>query len=101
SAKDNNGKISDSIKLSLLGVVGSYYDQNDYHNIWSRKEKWLPLADSMFGFIETSKYYGLFPADYHYKDLAALREKLIIDSLAKTDAIVWTKADLMLSDAFM
>ena len=101
SAKDNNGKISDSIKLSLLGVVGSYYDQNDYHNIWSRKEKWLPLADSMFGFIETSKYYGLFPADYHYRDLAALREKLIIDSLAKTDAIVWTKADLMLSDAFM
>ena len=101
SAKDNNGKINDSIKLSLLGVVGSYYDQNDYHNIWSRKEKWLPLADSMFSFIETSKYYGLFPADYHYRDLAALREKLIIDSLAKTDAIVWTKADLMLSDAFM
>jgi murein L,D-transpeptidase YcbB/YkuD len=101
SAKDNNGKINDSIKLSLLGVVGSYYDQNDYHNIWSRKEKWLPLADSMFSFIEASKYYGLFPADYHYRDLAALREKLIIDTLAKTDAIVWTKADLMLSDAFM
>ena len=39
-AKDNNGKINDSIKLSLLGVVASYYDQGDYHNTWSRKEKW-------------------------------------------------------------
>ena len=100
-AKDNNGKINDSIKLSLLGIVGSYYDQNDYHNIWSRKERWMPLADSLFSFIETSKYYGLYPGDYHFKDLAALRQKLIDDSLAKTDAIIWTKADLMLSDAFM
>ena len=100
-AKDNNGKINDSVKLSLLGVVSSYYNQNDYHNIWSKKEKWMPLADSMFNFIETSKYYGLYPADYHFKDLAALRQKLVDDSLAKTDAIIWTKADLMLTDAFM
>ncbi len=101
SAKDNNGKINDSVKLSLLGIVDSYYDQNDYHNIWSKKEKWMPLADSMFDFIKTSKYYGLYPSDYHFKDLVALRQKLIDDSLAKTDAIIWTKADLMLTDAFM
>jgi L,D-transpeptidase YcbB len=100
-AKDNNGKISDSIKLYLPDVVTVYYDKNDYHNIWSRKEKWMPLADSMFGFIEHSKYYGLYPADYHFKELTALRKKLIDDSLAKTDAIIWTKADVMLSDAFM
>jgi murein L,D-transpeptidase YcbB/YkuD len=100
-AKDNNGKINDSVKLSLLGIVGSYYDQNDYHNIWSRKERWMPWADSLVSFIEASKYYGLYPADYHLKDLAALRKKLIDDSLAKTDAIIWTRADLMLSDAFM
>jgi L,D-transpeptidase YcbB len=100
-AKDNNGKINNSITLSLAGVVGSYYDQNDYHNIWSRKERWMPLADSLFSFIETSKYYGLYPLDYHFKDLTALRQKLIDDTLAKTDAIIWTKADLMLTDAFM
>jgi murein L,D-transpeptidase YcbB/YkuD len=100
-AKDNNGKINDSIKLSLLGVVASYYDQGDYHNTWSRKEKWLPLADSLFDFIETSKYYGLYPADYHLQDLAGIRHKISTDTLAKMDAIIWTKADLMLSDAFM
>jgi L,D-transpeptidase YcbB len=100
-AKDNDGKINDSIRLSVLGVVDSYYAQNDYHNIWSIKEKWMPVADSMVHFIETSKYYGLYPVDYHLKDIRALRQKLIDDSLAKTDAITWTKADLMLTDAFM
>ncbi|MEP6948039.1 MAG: L,D-transpeptidase family protein [Ginsengibacter sp.] len=100
-AKDNNGKINDSVKLSLSGIVDSYYSQNDYHNIWSTKERWMPLADSIFHFIESSKYYGLYPSDYHFKSLAALRQKLIDDSLAKTDAIIWTKADLMLTDAFM
>ncbi|MEO8860467.1 MAG: L,D-transpeptidase family protein [Ginsengibacter sp.] len=100
-AKDNDGKINDSIKLSLTGLVASFYDKNDYHNIWSKKEKWLPVADSLFDFIKNSKYYGLYPSDYHYKDLSALRKKLVEDTLAKMDAIVWTKADLMLSDAFM
>ncbi len=100
-AKDNNGKINDSIKLSLTGLVASFYDKNDYHNIWSKKEKWLPVADSLFDFIKNSKYYGLYPSDYHYKDLSALRKKIDEDTLAKMDAIVWTKADLMLSDAFM
>jgi murein L,D-transpeptidase YcbB/YkuD len=100
-AADNNGKINDSIKLSLYHIVNSFYDQNDYHNIWSNKEKWAPLADSMYSFIEASKYYGLYPEDYHFKDLKILRQKLIDDSLAKTDAIVWTKGDLMLTDAFM
>ena len=100
-AKDNNGKINDSIKLYLPDVLTSFYDKNDYHNIWSRKEKWMPFADSMFKFIQNSKYYGLYPDDYHFKELTALREKIEDDSLARTDAIVWTKADLMMSDAFM
>jgi len=100
-AKDNNGKINDSIKLYLPSLVGSFYEKHDYHNIWSRKESWIPLADSMFDFIQNSKYYGLYPSDYHFKELTALRKKLLDDSLAKTDAIIWTKADLMLSDAFM
>src|ERR1017187_10226049 len=99
-AKDNNGKINDSIKLFLPGILSVYYDKNDYHNIWSSNEKWLPVADSMFDFINNSSYYGLFPADYHMQDLAGIRQKLIKDTLGKADAIIWTKAELMLSDAF-
>jgi L,D-transpeptidase YcbB len=100
-AKENNSKINDSIKLSLLKIVQAFYEQNDYHNIWIKKEKWMPLADSMFDFIEKSKYYGLYPEDYHFKDLSFLRRKLIEDTLAKTDAVVWTKIDVLLTDAFM
>jgi L,D-transpeptidase YcbB len=100
-ARDNNGKINDSINLSLTSLVASFYDKNDYHNIWSKKEKWMPVADSLYDFIKNCRYYGLYPSDYHFKDLKSLRKKLIEDTTAKTDAIVWTKAELMLSDAFM
>ncbi|MEO8412417.1 MAG: L,D-transpeptidase family protein [Ginsengibacter sp.] len=100
-AKDNNGKIYDSLMLSLPGLLESFYDNNDNHNIWSRNEKWTPMADSMFTFIQNSKYYGLYPSDYHLNELADLRKKLVDDTLAKTDAVIWTKADLMLTDAFM
>lgn len=99
--KDNNGKINDSIKLFQFGLVIAFYDQNNFKSIWSSKENWKPLADSMFRFIEDSKYYGLYPDDYHYKELDTLRKKIANDSMARMDAISWTKADLMLSDAFM
>ena len=100
-AIENNGKINDSIKLSSTAVVDSFYHKNNYKNIWSKNEVWEPLADSLYNFIEGSEAYGLFPSDYHYKDLLTLKTMLSEDSLAKTDANVWTKAELMLSDAFM
>lgn len=55
----------------------------------------------MIDFIEHSRYYGLYPDDYHFKKIAALRKKFREDSLAKRDVVFWTKADLLLSDAFM
>ncbi len=100
-ALDNNGKINDSIRLSLTGILDSFYHKNNYVNIWSKNEEWEPLADSLYNFIESSAAYGLFPLDYHYKDLQALRTQIANDSLAKSDANVWTKAELMLTDAFM
>src|SRR5215212_775944 len=100
-ALDNNGKINDSIKLSVAAIVDSFYHKNDYVNIWSKNEKWEPLADSLYNFIEGSETYGLFPSDYHYKDISEIRLALTKDTLAKTDANMWTIAELMLSDAFM
>ncbi|MGI8582382.1 MAG: L,D-transpeptidase family protein [Chitinophagaceae bacterium] len=100
-ALDNNGKINESIRLSLPAIVDSFYLKNNYVNIWSKNEKWEPLSDSLYKFIEGSEAYGLFPSDYHYKDLLIIKEILTNDSLAKTDANEWTKAELMFSDAFM
>ena len=95
-AIENNGKINDSIKLSSTAVVDSFYHKDNYKNIWSKNEVWEPLADSLYNFIEGSEAYGLFPSDYHYKDLLTLKTMLSKDSLAKTDATVWTKQSLCL-----
>lgn len=98
---DNDGMIDDTIKLSLHHIVYSFYIENEYHNLWSKKEHWNSLADSMFEFIENSKYYGLYANDYHFKNLSLLRERFREDTLAKKDEVFWTKVDLLLSDAFM
>ena len=100
-AVNNGGKINDSIKLNALPVVDMYYQQDEYKNVWSRNEEWDPLADSMYSFIAQAEYYGLFPSDYHYKELTDLKKQMQQDSLVRSDANVWTKADLMLTDAFM
>ncbi|HET7118951.1 MAG TPA: L,D-transpeptidase family protein [Hanamia sp.] len=100
-AKENKGAINDSVKLAQWQLVNSFYEQNDFKGIWSKEENWKPAADSMFEFIKNSKYYGLYPEDYHYRELDSLRSRIESDSLVRMDAITWTKADLMLSDAFM
>ncbi len=100
-AKENDGKINDSISLSQPGLVNYFYEQNNYKSMWNSKENWLPQADSMFLFIKNSKYYGLYPHDYHYNELLFLRNKIAGDSSARMDATTWTKAELMLTDAFI
>jgi murein L,D-transpeptidase YcbB/YkuD len=100
-AKASDGLINDSIKLSHLNLVNSFYEKNNFHGVWSKTETWKPVADSMFEFIKDAKYYGLYPQDYHYHDLDSLRKRIATDSLVLMDAIAWTKADLMLTDAFM
>lgn len=100
-AATSNGKINDSVQLAELKFVNAFYTKNNYKGVWSKTETWNPVADSMFDFIKKSKYYGLYPEDYHFKELKNLRSKIETDSLTRMDAVAWTKADLMLTDAFM
>lgn len=100
-AKDNDGKINEQISLWNNEILNQFYESNSYQGIWSSKEKWFPIADSMFQFINNAKYYGLYPDEYHVSELDTLRRKIATDSLVRTDAIAWTKAELLLSDAFM
>ncbi len=100
-ATTSGGKINDSIQLAQFKFVNAFYTKNNYKGIWSKEEAWKPVADSMFEFIKKSKYYGLYPEDYHYKELKRLRSQIGKDSLTRMDAVAWTKADLLLTDAFM
>jgi murein L,D-transpeptidase YcbB/YkuD len=102
-AVSNEGKLNDSITFSLADVVNNFYKTNNYQSVWSSKENWLPIADSLMLFIERSKEYGLFPEDYHYTNLLVINNRFAADTLSvadKRDASLWAKADLMLTDAF-
>lgn len=97
----DNGKMDDSSYLLMAGVVNDFYRQHDYQPTWSSSGEWLSLADSLYPFIETAELQGLFPEDYHYSKIKKLKNILDHDSLARTDALLWTKADLLFTDGVM
>ena len=98
---DNPEKKNDSIPLNLPQVVAGFYKKNEHQPVWSSKEKWQPMADSLFQFIRYAENEGLFPNDYHYNILKVLKDTLDKDSLARMNVNFWTRADLLLTDGFM
>jgi L,D-transpeptidase YcbB len=100
-AKENEGRISDSIKLQDVEVVSAAYEKLGASGLWCNDGQWLPLGDSVFSFIQGSQRYGLFPSDYHVRSLTGLRARIETDSLSSRDAAVWTRADLMMTDALI
>jgi len=100
-AAANAGKFDDSTQMDLHQIVEQFYKKNDYKPVWSNAEKWEPLADSLYLFIKYAENEGLFPNDYHFKFLKALKDTLDRDSLARMNVNFWTKADLLLTDGFM
>lgn len=100
-ASINAGRINDTIRLDMLLQVQPVYDRNGFSPVWSIDGHWQREADSLLTFIQNSKYYGLFPTDYHFRALTGIRKQLREDTLAQKDAVIWTRADLMLTDAFM
>lgn len=100
-AADQKGFINDSIRLHHTNLVQAAYAKYNFKNIWSSKEKFTGMTDSMIVFLFKARYRGLYPEDYHAREITHLYDLLILDSLARRDAILWTKADLLLTDAFM
>jgi murein L,D-transpeptidase YcbB/YkuD len=100
-ALGNRGRIADTILIHQISLVDSVYQQNNYQPLWSNKESWGYLGTVMFSFIERSKEYGLFPSDYHYRSLNGIRASIETDTVARRNAALWSRADLMLTDAFL
>ncbi len=98
-AVTDNGHAGD-ITLSKASVVSSLYAENDFNRIWSSDKTWHPGADSFLTMIQSAEFYGLFPEDYHANALKDIFKKLG-DSASKTDAALWARGELMLSDAFV
>ncbi|MBS1599875.1 MAG: L,D-transpeptidase family protein [Bacteroidetes bacterium] len=96
----NSGKMNDSISLGYSELVDSIYESNHFQPLWSKDNKWLPLGDSLFTFIDSAKFYGLFPSDYYSHSLDFIHRIFMADSIAKKNAALWARADVLLTDAF-
>ena len=104
AAIDEEGKFDDSTQISLPAQVKAIYEKNNYQSAWSAEEKWKPVGDSLYKFITEAKLNGLFPEDYHVRQLTGIRERFAKDTAAKgdrKDAAIWSRADIMLTDAFV
>lgn len=101
----STGKLGDSaIRLNQPITSKLLYEKTSFASIWSKQGQWLPVGDSLFRFIKTSQLFGLFPEDYHLKQLNSIREKIEADSLGigdRKDAKLWSLSDIMLTDAFV
>ena len=94
----NHGKIDDSTHLKFASITNSFYLQNNYNNTWSKKEKLVPMVDSLLLFLTQVKLYGLFPADYNLKKLEDIKKVLNTDSVQRMNAIRWSEADIVFTD---
>lgn len=98
---DSGGKLNDSTLISNVPVIDSIYEAGGFQPLWSDAKEWRASGDTLFNMISQAKLYGLFPADYHLPALLSIRNQLVIDTLARKNVALWTKADLLLTDAFL
>jgi murein L,D-transpeptidase YcbB/YkuD len=100
-ALQHDGQVSDTTAVSQFKLVYKIYQGKQFKPLWSDNGSWLPLSDSLLKFISESRNYGLFASDYHLQDLANIRRQVASDSIAQKDAVLWTRADIFFTDAFL
>lgn len=103
-AQADSGRVNDSVRLRQPAMVNLMYEKRNRKPLWSDKENWQLAGQQLMAYIDSARYQGLFPEDYHVTDLLALRQKFSNDSLGKSDranAALWAHADLLLTDAFV
>lgn len=100
----NNGRLDDSTILYQLPILINLYKQRFFSPQWSSSQQWLAQGDSLLFFIQNAKLYGLFPTDYHWRQLQTIKKMFADDTFKDKetkDAAGWARADLMLSDALI
>jgi L,D-transpeptidase YcbB len=99
-ANDKNGKVDGTIQLSFLPVVQYYYEQRRYAPVWSSAEKWDTNADTLLQYLDNAVTDGLYKDDYSFSQLKAIK-LVLTDSVKRTDAALWARAELLYTNAFM
>ncbi len=99
SFDEKKGKINDSTKLKYYEWINDLYTKNNFTAVWSEKKEWKPEALQLIQFIDSSRYYGLFPQDYYQKTLKTFQKKFHDDATEQKNAAAWARADIILTDA--
>ncbi len=99
----DSGKTDDTlVRLHNPVLLSSFYESGKYSVYWNDGQNWMPAADSVYQLIRGGRLLGLYPEDYHFATLNSIRDRLLADSLGKSDrkdARWWAVADLLLTDA--
>lgn len=95
------GVDADSVGIRRAGAVAMLYARRGYRPLWSDSGAWRPGADSLMALIAGSPARGLAPAAYHGPLLQKLLGDIRTDSSSRRDAVKWSVADILLTDAFM
>jgi murein L,D-transpeptidase YcbB/YkuD len=91
----------DSVSILQPAALSYLYDKNNDEAYWSRDTTRTYAANELIKFIKNARLYGLFPEDYHLNDISGVIKKIDSDSLSKKDVVLWSKADLLLTDALL
>lgn len=97
---DKKGVLNDSVKVKYYQWVSEFYEHHDFAPVWSADKQWNDKAQQLFRFIDSAKFYGLFPQDYHQRALHAINNKFSKDSIETLNSAAWAKADILMTDAF-
>jgi murein L,D-transpeptidase YcbB/YkuD len=98
-AYNNSGRVNDTTFLKSVSFVKNIYETNGYNPLWSSEGSWVTVGDSLNDFINNCKEYGLFPSDYNYRALTGIQRQVKTDTLSQKDAALWSRADVLLTDA--
>jgi murein L,D-transpeptidase YcbB/YkuD len=100
SAAASGDMLHDSTVLNFYPVLKYYYDDKTHLPLWSSKEKWTGNANALVSYLKNAAANGLFAADYHFSKIKEITALLDRDSLKRGDAVLWARADLLMTDAF-
>lgn len=82
--------------LKSTGIF-DLYRKNEFRTFWTDRGVFTPAATAMIAFIDSARFYGLLPQEYHRQAIVSLIDTKQCDDLFKTDALL---TDAFFSMAF-
>ena len=83
-----------------VDLLKEVFPHRGKYSLWTADSIVLPKADSLISYLNDANLYGLQPNWYHFQELVRQRH-LLDDSSFRYDPLVWTKFEVMMSNAFV